>query len=138
MADPVLIEFDMPCAPLNLNDPDGSPAAMRSRRERKKLWIEAAYYATCAAFPGKGPNGRAMPACDVHISIPVPGERRRDPHNWVLTGKAIVDGVTKAGVWPDDNATWVSLPEPTLRPVEPSRVRHEKVYVRLVPRERKA
>lgn len=130
----VLIEFEMPADPLNLNDPDGSEHALRQRRANKKLWIDAAQIATCAAFPGKGPKGRAMPPCDVYVSIPVPGERRRDPHNWTPTMKAIIDGVTRAGVWPDDNATWVKTHEPTLRPVEPTQIRREKVYVRLVPR----
>lgn len=132
----VVIEFEMPCEPLNLNDPDGSTHAMRLRRERKALWIEAAYMATCAAFPAKGPKGRAMPPCDVYVSIPVPGKRNRDPANWNLTSKAVIDGITRAGVWPDDNATWVKTHEPALRPVEPSTIRREKVYVRLVPRER--
>lgn len=131
----VLIEFEMPADPLNLNDSDGHAYLAVKRRQDKRLWIEAAQVATCAAFPGKGPRGRAMPPCEVHISIPVPGQRRRDPHNWTPTAKAIIDGVTRAGVWPDDNAAWVTLPEPTLRPVEPSKLRREKVYVRLVPRE---
>ena len=134
MTDPVLIEFEMPCDPLNLNDSDGHPYLAVKRRQDKKLWKDAAYWATCAAFPGNGPRGRAMPPCEVLVSIPVPGERRRDPHNWTPTCKAIVDGITAAGVWPDDNAAWVSLPEPTLRPVPPAQVRREKVYVRLMPR----
>lgn len=133
----VLIEFDPPADALNLNDPDGSPGAMRSRRERKKLWIDAAYWATCAAFPGVGPSGRAMPPCDVYVSLPVPGNARRDPHNWTPTMKAIIDGVTRASVWPDDNATWVKTHEPDLRVVPPSELHRSPVYVRLVPREEK-
>lgn len=133
----MLIEFEMPADPLNLNDADGSPGAMRSRRERKKLWIDAAYWATCAAFPGSGPSGRTMPPCEVHISIPVATVRARDPHNWVLTSKAVIDGITRAGVWPDDNAAWVSHAEPTLRVVPAGRLSREKVYVRLVPRARR-
>lgn len=136
MTDAVLIEFEPPCDALNFNGSD-SPAAMRVRRQNKKLWQDAAYWATCAAFPGHGPNGRAMPPCDVFISIPVPGNRTRDPHNWTPTLKAVVDGITRAGVWPDDNATWVKTTEPTLRVVEPSNLYREKVYVRLVPREAK-
>lgn len=131
----VVIEFDLPADPLNLNDADGSPGAMRSRRERKKLWQDAAYWGTCAAFPRVGPSGRAMPPCTVHISIPVAGNRARDPHNWVLTSKAVIDGITRAGVWPDDNADWVSHAEPTLRTVKPADMYREKVYVRLVPKE---
>lgn len=131
----VLIQFDLPADPLNANDQDGSAMAKRSSYARKRLWQDAGYYGAVAAFPGKGISDRAMPPCDVFISIPVPGERRRDPHNWMPTVKAVIDGIRRAGIWPDDNSEWVTTHEPDLRPVPPDTVRRERVYVRLVPRE---
>lgn len=36
--------------------------------------------------------------------------RRRDPQNWQPTTKALTDGITDAGVWPDDSSEWVKGP----------------------------
>lgn len=129
----VLIEFDIPEKPLNMNDGDKG----RERRDyirRKQAWKEAAYMAVCAAFPGVGPSGRAMGPCDVYVSIPVAGNVRRDPHNWYPTVKAIVDMIVLAGVWPDDTPEWVKTHEPVLRLVGKEGLMREKVYVRLVER----
>lgn len=130
----VLIEFDIPDRPLSMNDSAGSQHLQRARRATKNHWLEAAHYAAVAAFPGKGPAGRAMPPCEVYVSIPFEQERRRDPHNYYPTVKAIIDGIVQAGVWPDDNPDWVHTNEPTLR-VAKGNVWRERVYVRLVPRE---
>jgi len=37
----------------------------------------------------------------VTFGVRDPG-RRRDPHNYMPTVKAIIDGLVDAGVWPDD------------------------------------
>ena len=131
----VLVAFDPPAPPVTSNDRNGSAFRRRDIVSRKNLWLEAAYFATCAAFPGVGPDGRVMPPCDVFVSIPVFGERSRDPGNWYPTVKAIVDGIRMAGVWPDDNQMWVTTHEADLRVV---RTRAEmvsaQVLVRLAPR----
>lgn len=36
---------------------------------------------------------------------------RFDPNNAHPTTKALVDGITEAGVWPDDNSEWVLGPD---------------------------
>ncbi|MDT0223484.1 hypothetical protein [Gordonia sp. AC31] len=38
----------------------------------------------------------------------VPDRRRRDAGSLSLTTKAALDGLVDAGVWPDDNTTWVA------------------------------
>lgn len=55
-----------------------------------------------------------QPPSLVTVTLPVSGNRRRDPHNWTPTVKAIVDGLVDAGVWPDDNSDWVATVEPVL------------------------
>lgn len=132
--DEKVIEFDIPAAPMSMNDRDGSAKLRAEGFVRKEAWRDAAYYAACAASPGEGPSGRAMPPCDVWVSIPVAGERRRDPHNLYPTIKAIVDGITTAGVWPDDTPEWVATHEPALRVVAKGELMKSKVIVRLVPR----
>lgn len=37
--------------------------------------------------------------------------QRRDPSNWAPTAKALVDGLTDGGIWPDDNNDWVEGPD---------------------------
>lgn len=128
-----MIEFHRPAEPLNLNRMPGSDFGKRQWRHTKNLWLEAAYFGACAAFPGKGPEGRAMPPCEVFISIPVVGNFHRDPHNLDPTKKPIIDGLVQAGVWPDDNSEWVHTNELSLRVVTQQQLPREKVYVRLVP-----
>lgn len=41
--------------------------------------------------------------CDVIITVRPPSKRRMDPPNWYPTVKALLDGMTDAGVWTDDN-----------------------------------
>lgn len=126
MDGPVVIEFYAPALPLNAN----RYTTRRQQIADKIEWREAAQWATVAAFPGKGPKGRAMPPCEVLVSIPVRGNLRRDPHNWYPTVKAIVDGVRLAGCWPDDNSDWVKTLEPQLRVTDE---RNPKVLVVLSP-----
>ena len=46
--------------------------------------------------------------------------RRRDPHNYVGTNvKALVDGLVRAGLIPDDNPEWATILEPHLVVISP-------------------
>jgi crossover junction endodeoxyribonuclease RusA len=47
----------------------------------------------------------------ITFEVSDPG-RRRDPMNAYPTIKAIIDGITDAGIWPDDNSRWVTVIEP--------------------------
>ncbi|KFI49934.1 hypothetical protein [Bifidobacterium biavatii] len=40
---------------------------------------------------------------DVYVRYPPRGRARADPSNADNVGKPIIDGFTKAGLWPDDN-----------------------------------
>lgn len=44
-------------------------------------------------------------------------DRRRDPHNWMPTAKAAIDGLVDAGVFLDDNADTVIGPDMRLGPI---------------------
>lgn len=129
-----LVEFDPPTSMLSMNDSQGSAWRQKQRRADKNLWVEAAAYGACAAFPGVGPAGRSLPPCEVFISLPMVGAHRRDPHNYFPTVKAIIDGLVDAQLWPDDNPAWVHTNEPTIRVVDRSEQWRAKVYVRLVAR----
>ncbi|WP_130865831.1 RusA family crossover junction endodeoxyribonuclease [Acidipropionibacterium timonense] len=44
---------------------------------------------------------------------------RADPNNATPTLKAIIDGMTDAGVWPDDSSEYVLGPDPRRDPIPP-------------------
>ncbi len=47
---------------------------------------------------------------DVYVQYPPNGSSRADPSNADNVGKPIIDGFTKAGLWPDDNWRHVEGP----------------------------
>lgn len=55
----------------------------------------------------------AVPAT-ITVVIPVTDNRRRDPANYYPVTKACIDGLVKAGVWPDDDPRYVRVNEPIL------------------------
>ena len=98
-----VITFAQPDATLNLND--RMHWAPRSRIVAN--WRKAAYF---AALLHKVPRlGRSL----VSVTLPVRDRRKRDPGNWAPTVKPIVDGITDAGVWPDDDSRYVVTQEPS-------------------------
>lgn len=89
---------------MSMNDRDH----WRTRARRVKDWREAAGWGAIGArVPEQGPSL-------VEVFLPVRDRRRRDPHNYAPTLKAIVDGLVDARVWPDDTPEWVRTLEPTL------------------------
>lgn len=76
-----------------------APKAERTRNLRQLGWATARWEelpqlgtAHVAAFIGYPRNGKA------------------DPANAAPTVKALIDGLVDAGVWPDDDSTWVIGP----------------------------
>lgn len=98
-----------PAHPISLNSSNRMHWAARRRETDpwKLLAFTTATNAGLAAALGGAP-------CVVTVHIPVPDKRRRDPHNYVPVCKAVVDGLVRANVWPDDNPRYVTVTEPTL------------------------
>jgi hypothetical protein len=106
-------EFVQPDKRINMNDRLHWSARARTSR----AWRNAAHIAAVGASRGRGPAARAAGPRDVVVRFDVTGVRRRDPHNWHPTVKAIVDGLVDAGLWPDDTPDHVHILEPVLTPV---------------------
>lgn len=119
----VIVEFDAPGPLLSMNGKKNM-----ATRKLEMAWRDAAYFAYCSAFPGKGPKARWLPPCIVHTVLPVGQERRRDPANFQATVKRIVDGIQRAGAWPDDTPDWVDQRNPSFYK---DATRHQRVIVRL-------
>lgn len=112
-------EFLAPDVLLNMND----RTHWRKKAVQVKNWRTAAFVAANNAGLG------SLPPCFVRLTLPVRDSRRRDPMNWAPTVKACVDGIVDAGLFPDDDSSWVTVIEPVM---EKRTVRY--VTVELTPR----
>jgi hypothetical protein len=97
-----IVGFDAPGKLMSLND----RTHYHPKAKLTKAWREAAREAA------EGIEEHAPSI--VTLELPVRDRRRRDPHNYVLTMKAVIDGITDAGAWPDDNSDHVYTREPVL------------------------
>lgn len=117
------ITFTAPDKALNMND----RMHWAPKAERVRTWRHAAKAAA------RNAKLRNIGPTIVHVTLSVNSSGRRDPSNWYPTVKAICDGLTDAGLWPDDDSTHVATLEPTLVK-RPGR----SVDVELIPWERAA
>ena len=101
-------------------------AHWRARARNVRTWRQ---WAHITGHQFRHQTGWAPVPCTVTVELPVRDRRRRDPANYHATLKPIVDGLVDAGIWPDDNPTWVTVAEPVLI-VRPERI----VRVLLTPR----
>jgi crossover junction endodeoxyribonuclease RusA len=64
--------------------------------------------------------------------------RKRDAANWAPTAKPLIDGLTDARIWPDDEDAWVVGPDMRLGPLSSDRsgpvaMRRVEVWITLSP-----
>lgn len=102
------VSFPPPTKPWSTND--DRRFHPHQRAEHIRQWKTATLIAWRQAE--HGPLGQRGV---VTLQIPFAQNRRRDPHNYCGTVlKAVVDGLVRAGVWPDDTPEWVGHREPVL------------------------
>lgn len=77
-----------------------------------RTWREAAHIGAYVSL-GAGRCIKGLPPCQVRVCFPVKTAHKRDASNMAPTIKAIIDGLTDAGLWPDDNTDWVEVMDPT-------------------------
>lgn len=112
------LRFPLPSRAVSINEVKGRHWSVVRRAVAP--WREAVGW----AWKTTPPEARAEVTnrrCVVHVTIPFDVTdkqwtgKRRDPHNYVDTiVKALVDQLVQQGTWPDDNADFVEVAEPTL------------------------
>ena len=78
---------------------------------RTRYWRDLAFIHSKASRPVLLAKAR------VTVTFTWPDKRDRDPGNWAPTAKALVDGLTDAGWWPDDNSRHLIGPDLRRDPV---------------------
>lgn len=100
----VIVAFVPPGKPVTLNTYKGPRAHFRDKRE----WRNTAHVMACTLGPPS--KRRVVGRAEVRVSFPVLPRHmntHRDPSNWTITTKWIIDGLTEAGVFVDDDSTHV-------------------------------
>lgn len=105
------LTFTAPTRPLSVNE--GGHWA--SKRRRLEPWKDAAW-ATARNWITGQRHLRLLGGQDpitVQVVLPFRGNARRDAHNYTGTVvKAVVDGLVRAGLVPDDTPDWVTVLDP--------------------------
>jgi crossover junction endodeoxyribonuclease RusA len=110
---PLVLEFPAPGVPPSENAVRGQHWAQV--REALKPWRDVAWVACRNEVVRGHVPWLGHRAIKVQVVLTFAGKNRRDPHNYVGTVvKAIVDGLVRAGLVPDDTPEWVEVLEPIL------------------------
>ena len=110
-----------PTTYMTMNDRDH----WRAKAAKVKRWRWHTAYVARGLFHLAGPRTPSA----LSFVFEVPDRRRRDPHNYYPTIKAIVDGLVDAGLWPDDTPEYVSTTEPTFAVVKRGDPQHVHVTI---------
>lgn len=92
--------------------PDNEWLTANGRRHWSDVARRTRALRTRAAFTAR--NQRITPVTGpvrVVATVAYSTQRRADPGNAAPTVKALVDGLTDVGVWPDDNSEWLVGPD---------------------------
>lgn len=105
------LSFPAPAKLLSLND----RMHWAPKGKLTKTWREATYWHCVDLYAHtRFVVIQKLEPAIIDIALPVRTAHKRDPHNFMPTVKAIVDGLVDAGWWPDDNSDWISVMEPVL------------------------
>lgn len=111
------LAFIQPTHPLSINDAKGAHwAKVKGSLDpwQNAAWVTAHNHRVRTMKHRHIPLWRPKPIV-VQPVIQFRDGRRRDPHNYVGTiTKALVDGLVRAKIVPDDNPDWVTTWEPVI------------------------
>lgn len=106
--------FVQPTVPLSINQ--AHTLHWAPRRARTDPWRDLALVITRRALhPGGDWHGWPTVPVTIRLTMEFRSAARRDPHNYVGTNvKAVVDGLVRGGLIPDDSPEWATILEPAI------------------------
>lgn len=109
------LTFTAPTRPLSINKSNGMHFA--ARRRLLDPWEDAAWATARNARFAMAREVRQVQWTPVPVTVqvvlPFHTRARRDAHNYTGTNvKAVVDGLVRAGIVPDDTPEWVTVLDP--------------------------
>lgn len=115
----MILRFPVPDDPWSVNEIPSSVKAKIKQSKQKQAWRDTSTLIARSEMAKLGirrvEGQQLLMSSNVQVTIPFRMNRRRDPHNYVGTVvKAVVDGLVRAGLWPDDNPEFVTVLEPLL------------------------
>jgi len=114
-----IVEIPAPCGWLSMND----RVPWQLRASQTSAWREAAgWWGRKAKIP---PLQRA----ELEVWLVFGDARKRDPHNYMVTAKACIDGLVDVDVLPDDSSKHLTVKLVDLAPPDP---KHRRGLLRLV------
>lgn len=114
----LILSFHAPTLPLSINKAKGRHWGANARLTEP--WRDIAILAVRQGLARKwvNPAPHALTRTPVSIQVELPfrtAAARRDPHNYTGTNvKAVVDGLVRGGLVPDDGPEWVTVVDPAL------------------------
>lgn len=129
MGGQLCLSFPAPTVPLSINEAHRLHWA--ARRKRTDPWRDIAILAAREAVLRE--HWTPTPI-SIRMELPFRQKARRDPHNYVGTVvKAVVDGLVRGGIIPDDLPEWATIVEPVL-PIQADKSQPLRAVVLLTPR----
>lgn len=107
----IQLQFTAPTVPLSANKAIRGRGRLTYRQARPwKSMVTQLLVENRAGWHLLDTSGGIM----VDLVLPFRERRTRDPHNYMLVMKAVVDGIVRSGLIPGDDPRYVSTLEPTL------------------------
>jgi hypothetical protein len=108
----LILSFPAPTVPMSINKARGRHWA--ANRKLTEPWRDMAQVAMRQGL-ARWWAGREGGPCSIQVELPFRTAAHRDAHNYVGTNvKAVVDGLVKGGLVPDDTPEWVTVVDPAL------------------------
>lgn len=102
--------------------PASQMLSLNDRRDRRRTSGTVRSLRSQASVSARAAGAPALDRARLVAWLRFPDGRRRDPHNYMPTLKALVDGLVDAGLVPDDDRRYLQGPDPRWDP-EPTRPR---------------
>jgi len=128
------LTFPAPAEPLSTNAANRLHWA--AKRKVTNPWRDLAIMVTRQALSAYAREREVWPtqAVNIHVTLPFRTRRTRDPHNYTGTVvKALVDGLVRGGLIPDDSPEWATVLEPSLD-IQPDKTKPLQAQVHITPR----